>query len=216
MNATRTGLFRYQPDQLLYVVDLLGTLVFAIEGALAAIKSDLDFFGLMVLSFVTAVGGGILRDLLIGDIPPNAIRDWRYGATAFTGGAAVFFFYDLVQQIPPSLIVALDAAGLALFAVSGAGKALEYKIHPLLAILMGCITGVGGGTVRDILLAQIPTVLRADVYASAALAGAAVVMAGLKLRFPRALVMCLGAAVCFVLRMLSVWRGWQLPRVIVR
>jgi uncharacterized membrane protein YeiH len=196
-------------------VDLLGTLVFAIEGALAAIKGDLDFFGLMVLSFITAVGGGILRDLLIGDVPPNSIRGWRYDVTVFAGGAAVFF-YERFQQIPASQLMVLDAAGLALFAVAGAGKALEYKIHPFVAILMGCITGVGGGTMRDLLLAQVPTVLRADVYASAALAGAAVMIAGLKLRLPCVAVMTLGGIVCFVLRVVSVWRGWQLPRVLGR
>jgi uncharacterized membrane protein YeiH len=87
LTVTRSS-FHYNPNQLLLAVDLLGTLVFAIEGALAAIKGDLDFFGLMVLSFITAVGGGILRDLLIGDVPPNSIRDWRYGVTAFAVGAA--------------------------------------------------------------------------------------------------------------------------------
>jgi uncharacterized membrane protein YeiH len=96
------------------------------------------------------------------------------------------------------------------------GKALEYKIHPFVAILMGCITGVGGGTIRDLLLAQVPTVLRADVYASAALTGAAVMIAGLKLRLPRVVVMTLGGIVCFVLRVVSVWQSWQLPRVLGR
>jgi uncharacterized membrane protein YeiH len=113
MTATRSR-FHYNPDYLLLAVDLLGTLVFAIEGALAAIKGDLDFFGLMVLSFITAVGGGIVRDLLIGDVPPNSIRDWRYGVTAFAGGAAVFFFYERFQQIPLNLLMVLDAAGLSL------------------------------------------------------------------------------------------------------
>jgi uncharacterized membrane protein YeiH len=215
MTATRSR-FHYNPDYLLLAVDLLGTLVFAIEGALAAIKGDLDFFGLMVLSFITAVGGGIVRDLLIGDVPPNSIRDWRYGVTAFAGGATVFFFYERFQQIPSNLLMVLDAAGLSLFAVAGVGKALEYKIHPFVAILMGCITGVGGGTIRDLLLAQVPTVLRADVYASAALTGAAVMIAGLKLRLPRVVVMTLGGIVCFVLRVVSVWQAWQLPRVLGR
>ncbi|HEX4020670.1 MAG TPA: trimeric intracellular cation channel family protein [Acidobacteriaceae bacterium] len=214
MQTTAKGLLKYSPDTLLLTVDLMGTFVFAVEGAMAAIKGNLDLFGLMVLSFATALGGGIIRDLLIGAIPPNSIRDWRYGATAFTGGAAVFFFFEFVRHVPPQLMVTLDAAGLALFAVSGAEKALNYKIHPLLAILMGAITGVGGGTIRDMLLAQVPTVLRADVYATAALAGAAVLVAGMKLKLPRAWMMALGAIVCFVLRLVSVWRHWNLPKVL--
>ena len=140
-------------------------IIFALEGALAAVEGDLDLFGLLVLSFATALGGGIIRDLLIGAIPPGSIRDWRLGSVAFLGGAIVFLFHHFVQQIPNPLILSLDAAGLALFAVSGAGKALAYGVHPFIAILMGGITGVGGGTVRDVLLAQVPTVLRADVYA---------------------------------------------------
>jgi uncharacterized membrane protein YeiH len=203
----------YDLDTLLLVVDLIGTFVFATEGALAAIKGDLDLLGLMVLSFATALGGGIIRDVLIGAIPPNSLRDWRYGLTAFVGGGAVFFFFQHFQRIPPNLIITLDAAGLALFAVAGAAKALEYKMNPMIAILMGGITGVGGGTVRDVLLAQIPTVLRADVYATAALAGAAIVVAGLKLRLPRAVVMTLGGVICFALRMVSVWKHWNLPHV---
>ena len=102
--------------------------------------------GLLVVSFVTALGGGTVRDLLIGAVPPNSIRDWRYGATAFAGGAAVFCFSPSFQHVPQQLMITLDAAGLALFAVAGVGKALEYGITPLLAIMMGAVTGAGGGT----------------------------------------------------------------------
>lgn len=205
---------KHSSDALLFTLDLMGTFVFAVEGAMAAIRGDLDFLGLKVLSFATALGGGIIRDLLIGAVPPASIRDWRYGVTAFVGGGAVFFFYDFVRAIPPQLIVILDAAGLSLFAVAGAGKALAYEIHPFIAVLMGGITGVGGGTVRDVLLATIPTVLRADVYATAALSGATVMIVGLKLRAPRSLMAIVGGVVCFILRMVSVWEHWQLPRVI--
>lgn len=204
---------RYSSDTLLLAIDLMGTLVFAVEGAMAAIQGNLDFLGILVLSFATALGGGIVRDVLIGAVPPNSIRDWRYGVVAFSGAAAVFFFHHFVQQIPGPVIVSLDAAGLALFAVAGAGKALAYEIHPFVAMLMGGITGVGGGTVRDVLLAQVPAVLRADVYAVAALAGAAVMIAGLKLGGPRTLMAILGAAVCFALRIVAVWQHWNLPRV---
>jgi uncharacterized membrane protein YeiH len=209
-----TGRFaRYNPDFLLLVVDLAGVLVFAVEGALAGIGAQLDVLGLMVVAFATALGGGMIRDLLIGAVPPNSVRDWRYPATAFVGGGAVFFFYQFFQRVPPELMITLDAAGLALCAVAGAGKAIEFGINPLLAVLMGAVTGVGGGTIRDVLLTRVPGVLRADVYAAAALAGAAVVVMGLRLKLSRGWVMTAGAVVCFTLRMVAVSRGWNLPKV---
>jgi uncharacterized membrane protein YeiH len=188
-------------DKLLAAVDLAGTFLFAVEGAIAAIHGHLDFLGMVVLAFVTAVGGGVIRDLLIGDVPPGAIRDWRYTTIALAGAATAFFFHQVVQEIPTMLMLTLDAAGLALFAISGAGKALDYELHPVMAIVMGGITGVGGGTLRDLLLAQVPTVLRADVYATAALLGAAILVIGLKL------------STCFLLRMAAVVFHWNLPKV---
>lgn len=183
---------------------------------MAAIRANLDILGLLVISFATALGGGMIRDVLIGAIPPNSVRDWRYPATAFAGGGAVFFFYQLIQQVPAGLMITLDAAGLALCAIAGAGKAMEFGINPLLSVLMGAVTGVGGGTIRDILLNRVPAVLQSDVYAAAALAGALVVVIGLLLKVPRWMVMTSGAAVCFVLRMVAVWHHWNLPRVMVQ
>jgi uncharacterized membrane protein YeiH len=200
-------------DTLLAIVDFTGTFFFAVEGALAAIHGNLDFLGMAVLAFATAVGGGILRDLLIGEAPPGAVRDWRYGAIALAGAAAAFFFHQVVQEIPVMAMLMLDAAGLALFSVSGAAKALDYDIHPAMAVLMGGITGVGGGTVRDVLLAQVPTVLRADVYATAALLGAAVLVIGLRLNQPRVAVGVAGGLACFLLRMAAVLLHWNLPKV---
>lgn len=211
-----TGRFGfYHPDVLLLVVDLMGVAVFAIEGAMAGISAELDLLGLLVVAFATALGGGMIRDVLIGAIPPNSVRDWRYPATAFVGGGAVFFFYQFFQSVPLRMMITLDAAGLALCAIAGAGKAVEFGINPLLSVLMGAVTGVGGGTIRDVLLNRVPGVLRSDVYAAAALAGAMVVVAGLRTRMPRWSVMTLGAAVCFTLRMVAVTKGWNLPKVIV-
>jgi uncharacterized membrane protein YeiH len=204
---------QYSQDVLLLAVDLAGTFVFAVEGAMAAIAAGLDLFGLLVLSFATALGGGIIRDLLIGATPPNSIRDWRYGATAFAGGGAVFCFYQFFQRVPPDLMLTLDAAGLSLFAVAGAMKALEFGIHPLLATLMGAITGVGGGTVRDLLLNRVPGVLQTDIYAVAAIAGAVVMLVALKARLPRSITMIAGGVFCFTLRMVALARHWNLPKV---
>jgi uncharacterized membrane protein YeiH len=200
-------------DRLLFVVDHAGTILFATEGALAAIAGNLDFFGVMVVGFATALGGGVLRDLLIGAIPPQAIRDWRYAVGAFTASGAVFILYQFAQQIPSQLLMILDAAGLALFAVAGTEKALNYGISPFIATLMGTITGVGGGTIRDILLMHVPNVLRADIYATAALAGSAMMVVARRLGLHPTLAAILGGVVCFALRVLSVWRHWNLPRV---
>jgi uncharacterized membrane protein YeiH len=201
------------PAGLLNAVDLAGTFVFATEGAIAAIAANLDFLGIMVLSFATALAGGLIRDLLIGAVPPASIRNWRYAAVAFTAAACVILLYDSVQKVPNPVVVVLDAAGLALFAVAGTEKALAYNINPFLAILLGTITGVGGGTVRDILLAQVPSVLRADVYATAAITGSAVMVIALRLKLPRTLAATLGGVVCFVLRVVSFWQHWNLPKV---
>jgi uncharacterized membrane protein YeiH len=204
---------KYAPDKLLFAVDLLGTFVFAVEGAMDAIGGHLDFFGVMVLSFATASGGGIIRDLLIGAVPPTSIRDRRYAIAAFVGGTVAFCLHEFVRQVPPGVLVVLDATGLGLFAVSGAVKALDNGIDPLMAVLMGTITGVGGGTVRDMLLARVPAILRVDIYAVAALVGSAVMIAGIRRGMPRAWMMAVGAVVCFLLRVVSVWQHWNLPRV---
>jgi uncharacterized membrane protein YeiH len=198
-------------NKLIFAADIAGTFVFAIEGALAAMHGGLDLLGVMVLSFSTALGGGVIRDLLIGATPPRAIGDWRYPATAFCAGTIAFVAHPLVRAIPPDVLIALDAAGLSLFAVAGTQKALEYGIHPFVAPLLGAITGVGGGTIRDVFLTQIPGVLRVDIYATAALAGSIVLVAGSRLGMSPRWTALTGGAVCFVLRMLSVWLHWQLP-----
>jgi hypothetical protein len=122
-------IIKYNPRKLLLVADLAGTLLFAIEGAIVAVAGDLDFLGLMVLAFATALAGGIFRDLLIGAVPPASLRDWRYPATAFVGGAAVFFLHHFLKRIPAAIMIDLDAMALALFAVAGTEKALEYRLN---------------------------------------------------------------------------------------
>jgi uncharacterized membrane protein YeiH len=154
----------------------------------------------------------VLRDVLIGATPPQAIREWRYAAEAFTTGAAVFVLHQFAQQIPSQLLMILDAAGLALFAVAGTQKALAYGIPPFVATLMGTITGVGGGAVRDILLMHIPAILYTDIYATAALVGSAVMVLGRKLGFHPTMAAVLGGVVCFALRVCAVWFHWNLPK----
>ncbi len=184
--------------------------MFGLSGATAAIKKRLDLFGVMVLSFVTALAGGIMRDVLIGAVPPLGVSNWRYPVTAFAAGALVFLGYRFIKRLDRAMLV-FDAGGLSLFAVSGAQKALAYGLNPFMAALLGVVTAVGGGTIRDVLIAEIPRVLRVEIYAVAALIGAGIVAVGHELSWPAAPVTVAGAAVCFALRIVSMWRGWSLP-----
>jgi len=203
MNGRSASLIRFG--------DLAGTFLFALEGALAAILAHLDIFGVLVLSFATALGGGVIRDLLIGSSPPAALRDWRYAGVAFAAGIGAFFFHQFVQEIPVGVIIAFDAAGLSLFAIVGTEKALAHGIHPFIAILLGTISGVGGGTLRDLFLARVPTVLLSDIYATAALAGSAVMVGLQRMGLRPAFAGAAGGIVCFLLRVVAVWRHWNLP-----
>lgn len=170
----------------------------------------MDLFGILVLAFVTAVAGGTLRDLLIGAIPPASIRDWHNAALAVGTGLFAFRFPALIERLrfPVQMF---DAAGLGIFAVTGTQKALEFGISPLMAAVLGMLTGIGGGMVRDVLTAQVPAVLRKEIYALAALAGAAVVSAGHPFGVPAAMTLLPGAALCFFLRIMAIYRGWNLP-----
>ena len=195
---------------LILVLDLCGTFVFALSGATAAVRRRLDLFGVLVLAFAAANSGGILRDLLIGSVPPAAISDWRYLAASVAAGIVTFRWSGAIEKLQNPVRM-FDAAGLALFAVAGAEKALASGLDPLMAALLGMLTGIGGGIARDLLLANVPMVLRADLYAVAALAGAAAVVTGETLHLPTAVSALAGAVLCFGLRMLAVRRGWQLP-----
>lgn len=193
---------------LVLVLDLAGTFVFALSGAMAAVRKRLDLFGILVVSFAAATFGGMGRDLLLGAVPPAAIADWRYVATSALAGLVIFFWRPAKLGTP---LLIFDGAGLAFFAVSGSLKACEWGAPPVAAILLGALTGIGGGMARDILVSQIPTVLRADLYAVAALAGAAVVVSGSLLELPFELVTAAGLILCFGLRFIAIRRGWQLP-----
>jgi uncharacterized membrane protein YeiH len=197
-------------EMLLLVLDLVGTFVFALSGATAGVKRRLDLFGVLVLSFAAGNAGGITRDLLIGAVPPAAISDWRYLAVSLLAGAVAFWWPFAINRLRSPVLV-FDGAGLGLFAVSGAQKALAFGLNPVMAALLGMLTGIGGGMTRDVLLAEIPTVLRADLYAVAALAGAAVVVIGDALQLPSTAVTIAGAILCFGLRLMAIHCGWHLP-----
>jgi uncharacterized membrane protein YeiH len=200
-------------QRLVLVADLLSVSVFAVQGAALAIQANLDLLGVMVLSFVAALGGGILRDLLIGASPPQALKTWWYPALAIAVGAATFVLHRWVLQIPPPLLIGLDAVGLGLAAVAGTEKTLAYGLHPFIAVLIGGLNGVGGGTIRDVLLDHVPTVLRTDIYATAAMTGAVVLIAAQACGLPARWAAGLGFTACVLLRLVSVWQHWSLPHI---
>jgi uncharacterized membrane protein YeiH len=177
---------------------------------MAGVRKRVDVFGVLVLGVAAANSGGILRDITLGAAPPAAIRDWRYLAVALIAGLITFRFHPVVGRLERPILV-FDAAGLSLFAVAGTQKALAYHLNPLGAVLLGVLTGIGGGIVRDILVAEVPAVLSSELYAVAALGAAVVVMTGHELGLPATPMAALGAALCFALRIGAITRGWGLP-----
>ena len=198
-------------NTLLLALDLVGTFVFGLAGATAGVRRQLDIFGVAVLSFATACSGGIARDVLIGATPPAALSDWRYVAASLLAGLLAFRWHSLIERMH-SPVRLFDAAGLALFAVTGTLKALAFGLHPVTAALLGMLTGIGGGMVRDVLLAQVPVVLRSDLYAVAALSGAGVVVIGDQFGLAPAASAIAGALACFALRLAAIKRAWHLPK----
>ena len=196
---------------LLLGLDLCGTFVFALSGGVMAVRHRLDLFGVLVLSFAAATSGGIIRDLLLGATPPASISDWRYMAVSLIAGAFTFYWPAILERWRSSVLV-LDAAGLSLFAVSGALKALAFDLNPMAAATLGVLTGIGGGVVRDILVSEVPTVLsRTEFYATAAFTGASIVVIGSLLGIQSTATALVAAAVCFTLRIVAIRRGWRLP-----
>ena len=198
----------------LLLLDLIGTFVFALSGAVAGIRQRLDLFGVLVVSFAAASAGGIMRDLLIGSVPPAAISDWRYLGVSLLAGAVMFFRNPLRARLYSlqTFVLILDAAGLAVFAVAGTQKALGYGLPPVMAALLGMLTGIAAAECFAIFYSrQVPIVLRSELYAVAALAGAAVVVTGHLLNFPPTIMAVAGAAVCFGIRFIAIRKGWNLP-----
>ncbi|GAB3390029.1 trimeric intracellular cation channel family protein [Lysobacter fragariae] len=197
-------------DTLLLALDFIGTFVFAISGATVGVRHRLDLFGVLVLSFAAANSGGIVRDVLIGATPPAALGDWRYLGVSCLAGLLTFYRYGQVERMRNPVQV-FDAAGLALFAVSGATKALAFGLGPVSATVLGMLSGIGGGIARDVLVARTPVVLQAELYAVAALAGAGVVVLGKAWQLPDVPVLAIGALLCFGLRFMAIRHGWHLP-----
>jgi len=191
-------------------IDFIGTFAFAISGATAGVRKGLDLFGVLVLAFAAGTAGGIARDTLLGATPPVALVDARYFAVTALAGLATFYRYDVIERMR-NPVQLFDAVGLGLFAVIGAGKALDHGLGAVGAVMLGILTGIGGGMVRDVLTMQIPNVLKRELYAVAALLGAVLVVIGHAFGLASAPIATAGAIACFILRFLAMRHGWQLP-----
>lgn len=188
-----------------------GTIAFALSGAIVGVERRLDIFGVLVLAFLTAVAGGIVRDVLIGAVPPEALVSWRPLAISVVAGLLGFGGHRWLLKLQSPALV-FDAAGLGVFAVTGTAKAIEHGLTPLMAAVLGIVSGIGGGVARDVLTMRVPAVLTSEIYAVAALAGAGVAAAGLAAGVPQGPALTVGIVLCFFIRMTAIYRGWNLPR----
>ncbi len=195
---------------LLVVLDLVGIFVFAISGALVAVRKRLDLFGVLVLAGTTGLGGGFLRDVLIDATPPAALADWRYLMVPVAAGLVCFVYHPQLGRMETAVNV-FDAFGLALFCVTGTSKALAYGLGPVPAALMGMVTGIGGGMVRDLLAGRVPVIFRGELYATPALAGAAIVAVGHELDVAFWITAAVGGTLCLAWRLLALAHRWHAP-----
>lgn len=199
------------PGLLLVVLDLTGILVFAISGGLVGVRKGLDVFGVLVLAGATGLGGGFTRDVLIGAVPPAALEDWRYLLVPVAAGLVTFWFHPAIGR-KERLVTTFDAAGLGLFCVVGALKALSFGLGPVPAALMGMVTAVGGGVIRDVLAGRVPVVLRSELYATPALVGASLAVLGARSDLATWTYAIPAAVLCTAWRLVAVWRDWHAPR----
>lgn len=194
-------------------VEIAAVGLLSVEGARIAADARLDLFGVVVLGLITALGGGLIRDVLLGDIPPPGLRTWELLAVSVGGAVIVIVGYQFVDDLPNWFYVTLDAAGVGLFCVVGAAKTLDLGLHFSLALFMGVLTGIGGGVIRDMMINDVPLVLRAELYAVSLFVGGGVFVALTAMGRSRLLAMVAGGSVFCSLRLLSVWQDWNLPTV---
>ncbi len=196
---------------LITALNVLGTFVFGLGGAMVAIRRSFDLFGILVLSAATGVAGGIIRDLLLGDTPPEVLRTFWPIAVAWLAGLCAYLFKPQIERLDRPVMI-LDAIGLAVFAVAGCHKALAYGLHSPGAVLLGVMTAIGGGMLRDIMAAEVPRVLNQDIYALAAFAGATAYAAGIWCGIPVSFAASGSVVLAVGLRLASVRYEWKLPR----
>ena len=196
-----------------HTLDVVGIFVFAISGALLAVRKNFDVFGIAVLAEVTALGGGLFRDVIIGALPPAAFTDLGYFLTPLCAALVVFFLHPHVERIQTAVLV-FDAAGLGLFCVTGTTKAYDYGLGLTASATLGLATAVGGGVLRDVLANEVPSLLRwdRDLYAVPAIVGATLVMLCIHYDMLSPLTSALAAVTAFVIRLLAMRFHWRAPR----
>ncbi|MBR0344408.1 MAG: trimeric intracellular cation channel family protein [Rudaea sp.] len=209
MNATTTR-SRWSSARILYALDLAGVAVFAVSGALAAGRAGLDWFGVIVLATLPAIGGGTLRDLLLGRQPIFWVADSTY-PWVICATAVATIVYTSFLPVPAHALLIADALGLALFAITGAQLAERTGHAPIIVVMMGTMTGVAGGVLRDVLSGSVPMILKKDIYATAAIAGIVLYLVAQCLGVERRWAMALGLVTVAALRLVSVVYDWQLP-----
>jgi uncharacterized membrane protein YeiH len=198
-------------ERLLLAVDLVGVFVFGLSGALVAVRRELDLFGVAVLAVATGLGGGMIRDVLIGAVPPVALADARYLIAALAAAGVGFVSHRLLERLGPAVRL-LDALGLGFFAVAGTSKALSAGLPGFTAVGLGVLTAVGGGVVRDLLANEVPLVLHREIYAVAALVGAVIVTIAATLDAYEPLTAAIAIIVTFAIRLVAIRRQWNAPR----
>ena len=192
------------------ILSLAGTLAFAMSGAILGVRRGTSLAGVIVLAFVTAVSGGILRDVLIGALPPEAVSSWHVLVLVVVGGLAVFVGFPPTGVLTRSMLL-FDAIGLACFTVLGTGKALDYGLDPIVAAFLGVISGIGGGIARDLLVAELPMAFHSEYYSAAALSAAALTSIGYVLDLPPWACSIVGVLICIFLRIMTLSRHWKVP-----
>ena len=197
-------------DLLTLALNLMGTFAFGLSGGIQAVRKQMDLFGVLVLSVATGLGGGILRDILLGHIPPATLTDWRYLAAAGLAGLSVFFWFSRFVH-HGKFLTTFDAVGLGIFTVTGTTIALGANLGPAPAALLGMLTGVGGGVMRDLLAAEVPLIFRSEIYAVASMLGAIIIIVANQIGFSGIPVEVLAAVATFTLRMVSLQKGWKIP-----
>lgn len=196
----------------LLVLDLLGTFAFALNGGLTAVRvARVDIVGVLTLGMITALGGGIIRDVLLGAVPPATFQDWRYLAVAAGGALIAFAFSWLLNRLAMPIEI-LDAVGLSVFAVTGAAKAVEFGLGPPQAIILGAITAVGGGTIRDALVLRIPSVMSEGLYAIPALVGATIIVIAMVADMGGLVAAIMAAVACWLIRIIGVYYKLNAPQ----
>ena len=197
---------------MLAVLETVGVFAFAISGAFLAVRRGFDLVGVVILAILTAIGGGVLRDILIGDTPPTAFTEWPYFAAPLAAAGITFLFHPAVERLMGTVLV-FDAAGLGFFVVAGTAKALDYGLSPLPAAAVGVTTGVGGGLLRDIVARETPVLVDpgSTLYAIPATVGALVVVVAWELERYTDVVAAVVAVAIILVRLLAMWRGWHAP-----